>query len=241
MKNQEEINIYWSPGNFILNEESWNMLYLEPQSLLKEFSEHRNPNSGTKSFLSCPAFREKLKNVFSFRTTFDSKYYYEGNVTKNIGDNVVDFYSQREPSLVYGPTLIYNLSWIFFAEEPVECFFTSPYFHKVEYMKSGVMVPGKFDIGSWFRPFNIEIQMHSSYGEIFFKKEDPLFYMDINTNKKVNFIRFNMNERLYNISQESIQSPVRYKKFMQLKERYDVFNKTKVRDIILNEIKKEII
>lgn len=241
MNEKDSINIYWSPGNFVLGEESWNMLYLEPESLLKEFSEYRNQETGSKSFLSCPAFREKFKNVFSFRTTVDSSYSYEEGITSNTGDTVIGFYSQRMPSLSYGPTLVYNLSYIFFADEPVESLFTSPYLHKAEYMNSGCIVPGKFNIGSWFRPFNLEIQMHSNSGKINFNKNEPLFYMDLNTDKKVNFIRFNMNERLYNLSQECIQSPARYKKFIPLKQRYSIFQKTRARDIILNEIKKEVI
>jgi hypothetical protein len=241
MNNSDTLNIYWSPGNFILDKDSWNMLYHEPKNILKELSEIRNPQAGTGSFLSCPAFKDKFKNVFSFNNIFDSEYSYDEAITNNIGDTSIGFYSQRDPSITTGPTLVYNMSWIFFSEEPVDCFFTSPYFHKAEYMSSGAMVPGKFNIGLWFRPFNIEIQMYDSSGHIKFNKDEPLFYMDVNTDKKINFIRFNMNDRLYHMSQEAIQSPARYKRFMSLKERYGIFKNSNMREVVLNEIKKEVV
>jgi hypothetical protein len=237
----DTLNIYWSPANFTLDEESWIMLYSDPKNILSDIYDKRNPDAKHRSFLSCPAFKDKLKNVFMFDNIFDSEYYYKGSIVESIGQSAVGFYSQRQPSINIGPLLTYNMSWLFFSEEPVDCFFTSPYFHKAEYLASGALVPGKFNIGSWFRPFNLEMQMYSNEGNIKFNKDEPLFYMDINTNKKINFIRFNMNKKIHSLSQEAVRSPERYKKFMPLKERYSVFKNSKMRDIILNEIKKEVI
>jgi hypothetical protein len=237
----DTLNIYWSPASFTLDEESWNMLYSDPKSILSDFYDKRNTDAKHRSFLSCPAFKDKLKNVFMFNNIFDSEYSYKDNFIESIGQSAVGLYSQRQPSINTGPLLTYNMSWIFFSEEPVDCFFTSPYFHKTEYLSSGALVPGKFDIGSWFRPFNLEMQMYSSEGTIKFNKNDPLFYMDIDTNKKINFIRFNMNKKIHSLYQEAVQSPERYKRLMPLKERYSIFKNSKMKDIILNEIKKEVI
>jgi len=235
------LNIYWSPASFILEEESWNMLYAEPKNILNSFYEKRNADAKYRSFLSCPAFKDRLKNIFMFENIFDSEYHYKDNFTESVGQSAVGLYSQRKKSINSGPLLTYNMSWIFFSEEPVNCFFTSPYFHKAEYCSSGALVPGQFDIGSWFRPFNLEIQMHDNEGTIKFNKNEPLFYMDIDTNKKINFVRFNLNKKIYSLYQEAVQSPERYKKFMPLKERYNIFKSSKMNKIILNEIKKEII
>jgi hypothetical protein len=237
----DTLNIYWSPASFTLDEESWNMLYSDPKNILSDIYDKRNLDAKHRSFLSCPAFKDKLKNVFMFDNIFDSEYYYKGSVVESIGQSAVGLYSQRQPSINMGPLLTYNMSWLFFSEEPVDCFFTSPYFHKSEYLASGALVPGKFNIGSWFRPFNLEMQMYSNEGNIKFNKNEPLFYMDIETNKKINFIRFNMNKKIYSLSQEAVRSPERYKRFMPLKERYRVFKNSKMRDIVLNEIKKEVI
>ena len=240
-KKSKEINVYWSPASFTLDEESWNMLYSDPKSIVNDIYSKRNLEAKHRSFLSCPAFKDKLKNVFMFNNTFDSEYHYENEIVESVGQSSVGLYSQRSKSITDGPLLTYNMSWLFFAEESVDCLFTSPYFHKTEYTSSGALVPGQFDIGFWFRPFNLEIQMYNEKGNIKFNKNEPLFYIDIQTDKKINFIRFNMNKKIYNLSQESVQSPQRYKKFLSLNDRYSVFKNSKMKEIILNEIKKEIV
>ena len=75
----DTLNIYWSSANFTLDEESWNMLYSDPKNILSGFYDKRNTDAKHRSFLSCPAFKDKLKNVFMFNNIFDSEYSYKDN------------------------------------------------------------------------------------------------------------------------------------------------------------------
>ena len=68
MREEESIDVYWSPQtSWEFGEQDWNMLYPEPISLFSELQKLKTEDSGIKTYFSCPATNRKFKNTFVFR------------------------------------------------------------------------------------------------------------------------------------------------------------------------------
>ena len=67
MKNNNEINIYWTPHSFPYSEVGdWNMLYEDPITLMDYWKGHLIKEEDEPSFISCPAFKNLAKNTYVF-------------------------------------------------------------------------------------------------------------------------------------------------------------------------------
>ena len=64
-------------------------------------------------------------------------------------------------------------------------YFTPPFFQKPGYTQDATILPGEFDVGNWFRPYNFEIQTWSNHGIITLKENEPIFYAEFKTDKKI--------------------------------------------------------
>ena len=77
--------------------------------------------------------------------------------------------------------------------------------------------------------------------EIHIKKDEPLFYVELRTDKKINLQRFNYTEKLWSISHAASESGFMLGRGLGLKNRYKKFNDTGLNDIVLDEIKNNIV
>ena len=134
----------------------------------------------------------------------------------------------------------YHMPFIFFADKPLEMMLSSPYFHKPGYMQYGAIVPGRFDVGSWFRPMRFEINLWE--GNQLFKIEEgePLAYLTCNTNEKIKLQKFHMNEKLYNIALACANSSAWWAG-TSLAKRYAKFHASQSQKKVLEEIKRNLI
>jgi len=134
----------------------------------------------------------------------------------------------------------YEPKWIFFAEESVDMVTSAPYFNHAPHMQYGVMVPGKLDISKWFRVINIQFNLWQGVDEFIINKDEPLFYANFITNKKIELVRFEMNDYLIKHAR-MIASSGEWEPRVPLVERFNRFRLSKTKDLILKEIKKQVI
>lgn len=249
----DEVIVYWSPGNFIQSQESWNGLYAEPKSIRSTFNTIKSEDiNNDKNLFLCPASNSLLKNMFVFNAMIDDKYSLPIEYLNSIEDteletilpekgNTISFSRNRKSSLKDYYDIEYNMGWIMFAEEPLMATFTPPYLPSVSPAKGSIMASASFDIGLWCRAFNLNYFIPKDTTELIFKKDEPLFYVKFETNKKVIFKRFIMTETIQQIRSEFATFPRRYGKFMPLSQRYEDAKKTKMTNILLSEIKKNVV
>lgn len=238
--------IYWAPALPYSSDKipDYNGAYFEPHSLHSEFvkNSEKDTSAGIR-FTSCPAVNSYSKNTFVFTNPLS----YELSVNKdyvspkNPNKPFINAEYQRGPTLKDSPIVSVSMSWYIFAEESVVAKFTPPYFHEPKYTQYGTVVSGGFDIGSWFRPFNLDVQMWKDKTSLVFEEGEPLFYLHIETEKKIVLKRFSCNDTLANIALSCVHAPLSFGLHLPLKERYNRFIKSRTHDKVLREIKNNLI
>jgi hypothetical protein len=242
----ETLTLYWSPGlPFNLDTSpDYNGAYFEPHSLHSEFvtNSEKDTPAGIR-FTSCPAVNAYSKNTFVFTNPLSYELLVNKDYVspKNPNKPFINAEYRRPPTLKDSPIVSIGMSWFIFSEEPVIARFTPPYFHEPKYTQHGTVVSGGFDVGSWFRPFNLDIQMWKNKTELILEEGEPLFYVHIETEKKVILKRFVYNKTLGDIALSCAQSPTLFGKHLPLEKRYNRFIKSKTHSKVLKEIKNNLI
>jgi hypothetical protein len=246
--NKKPITIYYSAATNSNAEIDWSFLYQKPKTLYRELLEYKDKNAGKESMFACPAINKKYKNILVFKNSMNCSYDFdmtkENNQSPyivNTTDNFINAKQVRNQALTVGPSIDFSLNYFLFADEPLMASFTAPFFHKAEYMNYGAIIPGEFDIGQWFRTFNMEIQMWNNKGEFHLKEDEPLFYVELKTERPIILKSFVMNEYLENIAKTSTATRLLFGAGESLNKRYQRFKNVGLRDKILTEIKKNII
>jgi len=251
---KETIDIYWSQASFVDEDEpSWYSLYQDPVSIHKQVVSESEIDGDMKT---CPAAKNLHQKVYSFNSALEEnvkfddglhKYYvpkeeYPTGQELNIEEQDKILLSlTRGSDLKNYVNLRYNLSWIFFAEESTKARVTSPWFPPTSPYPGSMLTSAELDIGKWFRPFNLEYLMPKSSEYFNINKGDPLFYLELLTDKKINFKRFTMTKKIKNLAIEFVNSPKRYGERQKLEERYDTAEKASLPKIVLSEIKKNLV
>lgn len=238
------INLYISP---LLPPEETHlaMLFPTPTVLFSDLHKGKVSVPGELGYMSCPAVRSKFKKILSYTNAIDSIYEYdftqEEPYIKNIKGPALPIRKLRDNGLSIGSSLDLHYAQMFFADEPLSINFTPPYFHKPEYINYGTIIPGEFDVGQWFRPYRLEIQLWADKGNVIFKAGEPLFYAELMTERKVNVHRFNLTTELEMISEACIKHVDMFGAGSTLLTRYKRFKAAGLRERMLTEIKKNII
>jgi len=256
MKKQEEIVVYWAPSfdtpqyantdmynpNSVVYP-SWNILYKDPVNSLEELKSRRNKEAKEESYLYCPAVADLHKNTFIFYNTVEGhwKWDRERQVMVSQKNESIIGSVLRPPSLKNSLIFSYSMFHIFFCEEDLAIEATSPYFHKTSYSQYGTFMNGTFNIGAWYREVNADFQLWEGVDEFKLEKNDPLFYIKFNTDKKVVLKRYKITREIQSISTSCRDFRFTFGKFTTWEQKYNQFKMTKTNKILLKLIKENLI
>jgi hypothetical protein len=248
-ESKEPLVIYWTPGAIIDKFENgnWNTMYgstiyPDPKNLHATLMKEKNPDRGPTTFISCPAALNTFRKTFAFYNSKACQYDYDlTNMEKPRidpkGEDYLNYAVRRPPALIDKPTIEFQLRWIFFSEESLDIDITPPMFSQPKYTKYGTCVPGQYNIGQWYRPFVFEVQMWEPRGTFILEKDEPLFYATFFTDRPIVLKRYVYTEKLDSISKHLIASTTNE----PLDDRYDLFNNTSQRELILKNIKENLL
>jgi hypothetical protein len=168
------------------------MLYQEPVSLISDLNKIRknslNKDINSTKIFSCPAFVDTLKNVFVLKSNMELRFKLNDNIMQDSFPEYPWSFNDAGPLLLKAIressfddyiNIELNMGWLFFAEEPLVAKFTAPYFPAHEPTKGAMMSVGKFDIGSWYRDYNLDYHIPKTAEELLFIKNQPMFYLAI--------------------------------------------------------------
>jgi hypothetical protein len=249
MAKKDKITIYWSPAKFNADTDSWALLYPEPESVLQK-AYQLNKHKGIMPH--CPAVKDTLKNVYSFSSALTDSFDLPTGIMESIAytdtieepietDSKLSFYKMRKSSMDGYININYNMGWLFFASEPVEAKMTAPYFPAISPVKGAMFSAGQFNIGKWFRSVSMDYHIPVTSNKFEIEAGDPLFFIDFITDKKIEFRRFNLSPRLHNLANEMGSSTTRYEKRQSLWKRYQMAHNAKIPQMILTEIKRNLL
>jgi hypothetical protein len=106
----------------------------------------------------------------------------------------------------------------------------------------GVMLStGQFNIGEWYRDYHLDYHIPFGTKELNFKENQSLFYLEVRTDKKVVFKRYNLTIELRKLADECVTSSVIYGSNKPLLHRYNMFNKSLSPQRVLSYIKENIV
>lgn len=142
--------------------------------------------TGGHRYRLCPATRDLARNTFVVTAPFDAHFYLNADLRtiEFIGTNkqAFDFFNMRANQ--YGPAdqplMSINYYQLFVTEhEHVDMTMTAPWFE--ESTANFKIVPGRFNIGKWWRPLDVAMQLSNRQQEIKIKRGDVLFYVTFST------------------------------------------------------------
>lgn len=258
MPNREMVNttkqetvIYWAPWYPAGDRLDLNHLYAEPKSLYEEVAAKKAPlKMESPDFLRCPATSDLLRSTFVVRAPVDTNasLNFQTRIAKPIDETSADKskYKVRldfahQPTLLNHNLIEYTHPILFFAEDDsMMTTLTAPYFEHVKSYESGVIVPGRFDIGKWFRPMNMEFQLWPGVTTLNIPAGEALCYVQFHTEKRIVLRRFIPNKEMEKLI-VSIAQVSPFKKFARLSERYRVFEQSQSKQRVLKLIQKQLI
>jgi hypothetical protein len=237
--NNSTVEIYWCPS-FPTSEIDWNLLYYEPENLYDSIRPQKTDSNPGDNFFYCPAFSNFAKNTFLLKNPIRTHFkIIDGQIIPQ-ENNYVTSYINRPPSMHNRTLLEYGLQWLFFSEEDIEITLTSPYFDVQPHMSYGCLIPGRFNISSWFRTVNLEFNLKDSVNEFVIEKDEILGYVSFSTDKKVVLKRFENNFKLESYA-KSCATSSSWESWIPMKKRYDRFRQTRMKELVLKQIKDNLL
>lgn len=239
------MNVYWAPVYAFNNDPSsqidWNMLFYNPTTLYDVLFEDKTEVDPSRSVFACPSFGNIAQKTWVFNNPLTTKVQIKDNTVYIDHDNLLVLQPSelRESNLNGMLHLNYPLSWVFFAEDSCDCKFLPPIWKSPQHTAYASLFFGEFNIGRWFRTFNMEFAVSKEDQEFLFIENDPLFC--VNFSEKVTLNRFKMTEDLYYYLNACHDANKVYGKNLPIKYRYDRFIRTDMDKLIFKEIKNNLV
>ena len=226
---KKSINVYWCIDE---SEDGYSysipLLILPPTPLIPDYAK-TTPN---KEYVKCPAFQNEFNNTFIYKAYKD--------ITIDINPQTNQPTDLNNTAISFDPNLkrVSIPSYILlFSDQPLEMSLTPASLHSNNFIDNSKLFSGRYNIGKWFRPLNIDFI--SKTPQIKIKKGDALFYLRFNTDKKINFINFEYNDEVFKIHKSCTDLKLVQPGY-RFKDIYNMFTRIGYHKKLLKEIKKNI-
>ena len=237
--------VYWAPV-FFDKTVNWNMLYYDPISLYehtrKSMVTDAKQNDKRNNFFYCPAYKDVAKNTFLLLNPIETDLVFDNNIVRVKSTNFISPELEHSPSMNGNRLVTYGLKYIFFTEDDIDLTLTAPFFSANNYSQEGAIVPARLKINSWFRVLNLEINLWKDVTTLHIEKDQPIAYVNFITqdNAPVKLVRFEMNEKLHSYA-TGCGTSSSWESHIPLFERYVRFKKTRMNNLVLKEIKNNLV
>jgi hypothetical protein len=244
------INIYWTGDPTPSDRQNQNFWHPEPQSLWQNTAETYtiNPDTGDggvrlpgRSVMACPGWKDLSQHTFIVKVPHPSQFDIQDYAVRPREGTIFHGQIVRHPSFEGHKLFHFTMPMYFFSDEPVTLTLTSPWMHEPKYMKYAALIPGRFNIGKWYRSITFEMSMwdvDANYIE--FEEDEPIAYITFDTERPINFIRYSGTDALKRISL-ICETAGTWEPRVPLLKRYRRFKDSKMRQEVLKEIGENII
>jgi hypothetical protein len=196
------MDIYWSTIYPMEVYADYNMLYKEPQPLIKELLPERGPDN-PHDFFACPAFHLHAANTFVVRSALGANVAVgpEGFAPLDERSELtVQLFSFLHPTRRGYRSILFDHRMLFFSERPVVLATYPAFMHHTEVQSKLDYVPAAYDISKWLRPVQGTYEVPEDVTALRIREDDPLYYVKFETNEKVRLRRFQMVPELHGMA-----------------------------------------
>lgn len=234
-------NVYWTSIYFPATSS-------EPDSALRDLlavqERLSNEDPIGSAFIKCPAIKNHLRNTFRVKSPTKIDIKWDGDKLFNTFTHDQKFFDEyikiRDNR---GALVTYRFYYLFFTEEPsmlVEQRQAQYSFN--DFSKNVSLIEGHFDIGKWFRPFDIAFFLKEANRVVTLNRNDTMYYLKFHTEKNIKFIKFNLTSeitKIYDNLTEGIKLINKEKKGIRnLNLLYDMFQHSRYKKHLLKLIKQ---
>ena len=217
---KDTIVVYWGVLTAPDRQTLTNLIWQPPVSLISTLP--KTPTDSRASYRSCKSSVPIFKRTFALLNHRSVYFKYTGEGLDST-EYETDFDAWiPEPSPMAGCRRVdYDYSWFFFCEEPLIMRQYPPYLHNTSAGKTAYVPTGEFDISKWFRSVNPTFILWEGQTEIQLTENEPLFYMEFMTDKKVILKQFEANDEIRTLGRET----GRLKQVFPMLELTDLYNR----------------
>jgi hypothetical protein len=196
-----------------------------------------------QSVLSCPAIKAFVKNTFIIKYPIDYQISWDG---EDISSNMYGqkFFDQEIilRDVKHGFISLLHPDNIFYTDiDDLDMELLPAYFHKNEFLKSGFIIPGMFNIGKHL-PRRVETAYKfAEKASVKINNNDAIFYIRFNTDKEINFKKFIVTEEYKKLISEILKVRDYTTRIHSLTWWYDLVAKNKYKKYFLKIIKKNLL
>jgi hypothetical protein len=228
------ITVYWA-----CLEDQW-MLAKEPESVASVFYKkgmYDKNNPGT-CLNYCPVFNSNLQNLFTLRSLYEYEFtagedsvstpYYDETFYRNhvdVRDFKLKFFSFKN-------------RYIFFAEESLDVtFYEFPSLEDNNITQRCMPIPGKFNIGKWFRNTEFAFYLRKGYDTFKIDRDEIYSYIRFHTDEKIVFKQFRWSDKMKEYNNDGFK--LNFHGYVKSIENY--YKAFKNKKLILKEIKDNLL
>jgi hypothetical protein len=227
--------VYWA-----YCEPQWQMAH-EPVSISAEFAKKRLWDAEDKrtQLMYCPAVKEPFLNLYGLKSLYDYEFEVIGNrVTSKYNDEAF-FKAHVNVRSAEKRFFSFVQNYTFFTDAPsLEVTFGfPPYLEDNNVAQRCMQIPGKMDIGKWFRALDMPFYLRKDYNSFKIEREEIYSYCKFHTDDKIEFKQFRMNDELYKFMDEGFS--LNFNRYMRTMENY--YKRFKNKKFILREIKENLV
>ena len=232
------INVYWTclEKEFVRADEPVNIY---KSHLKNKPADLYNPHNFINQ---CPAIHDALMNVYGIKSIYDYEMKYEN---KQLESKVLDqdFYNSH--------VQVRSMDQKFFSFVQKVIFFTDEtslqmtayepaFLEDNSITRATYSIPGKYDIGKWFRPLEFNFYLKENVSTFKIKEGDIYTYIRFHTDEKINFIRYMPTDTIKKYSEDVVNSVFNKRAYRTLDKYYINFKNSNMKKTIMKEIKDNL-
>ena len=130
---------------------------------------------------------------------------------------------------------------MFTEEDGLEVTQTHAFLEDSDFVRDTITIPGTMDISKWYRPCEHSFRLRKGVDSFELGLDETAFYLDFNTDKKIKFVKYEMSERLRELSKNCANSKFEKRKILQLSYYYGLFKSNNYKEQVLKEIRKNVL
>ena len=214
-----------------------------PIPILQKLFHERIPKdlAGEIQYNRCPAIIDELTNLYGMKSYYDYTLKF-GKDEVSTPDYGQDFFQKHFViKSMKGNLFEFYQNFVFFTEEPsLEMSVLPAYLEDNSVVNNTIMLPGKIDIGKYFRGLEFAFHVKQNCNEIIFNRKEICYYIKFHTKQKLQFKQFLWTSEISEM--DFLMMSVKNKKYdlMNLDYYYNIFERFNFKKKILKIIKENL-